>query len=139
MVARLVIPRSLYDAMIAHAQAELPNECCGLLAGRAEGETGVALARFALANDLSSPTEYLSNPRELLDAMKAMRRSGTDVLAIYHSHPSSPPVPSRTDLERNHWGEAAVHLIIGLGERTPQVQAWRLDEATYRAVEFAIV
>ena len=33
--ARLFLPRSIYREMVQHAQAELPNECCGLLAGPA--------------------------------------------------------------------------------------------------------
>ena len=30
---RLLIPREHYGAMVVQAKAELPNECCGLLAG----------------------------------------------------------------------------------------------------------
>src|SRR5260370_2739731 len=36
MPFRLRIPRNHYDAMVAQAMAELPNECCGLLAGLVE-------------------------------------------------------------------------------------------------------
>jgi proteasome lid subunit RPN8/RPN11 len=131
---RLLIPQSLIEALIAHARAELPNECCGLLAGRVEGGTGTVSARFALRNDAASPTDYLSNPRDLLDAMRAVRRDGIDVLAVYHSHPSSAPIPSKNDLARNYWGDAVVHVIVGVAGGEPEIRAWWLGEREYREV-----
>src|SRR6266566_3580503 len=101
MFTRLLIPRSLLDAVLAHARSKLPNECCGLLAGVVEDDAGRVTQHFPIKNDLASPTEYLTNPRDLLDAMKATRAVGTEVLAIYHSHPASAPVPSKKDVERN--------------------------------------
>ena len=97
-------------------------ECCGILAGAIESGRGSVRRRFPIRNDAASPTEYLTNARDLLDAMKAMRESGLEPLAIYHSHPTSEPVPSRTDLERNTWGESVVHLIIGVDD----IRAWWL-------------
>jgi proteasome lid subunit RPN8/RPN11 len=84
--------------MLTQARAELPNECCGLLAGRLDP---VAVrhvqACYPLVNALARPTAYLSEPRSMFAAMRDMRELGIDVLAIYHSHPSSDPIPSRTD------------------------------------------
>jgi proteasome lid subunit RPN8/RPN11 len=129
---RLAIPRSILDAMIAHARRELPNESCGLLAGSIEGDTGRVTQHFSIRNDLASPTEYLTSARDLLDAMKAVRAAGTDVLAIYHSHPTSEPVPSRKDIERNEWGDAAAHVIVGLQGEEPDVRAWWIGEGPAR-------
>jgi proteasome lid subunit RPN8/RPN11 len=133
---RLLIPHPLLDAVIAHARTQLPNECCGLLAGMIEGDLGRVTQHFPVRNDLASPTEYLTNPRDLLDAMKATRAAGTEVLAVYHSHPASAPVPSRKDIERNTWGETAVHVIVGLGGEEPEVRAWWLGETEYRKTEW---
>jgi proteasome lid subunit RPN8/RPN11 len=110
---RLAIPNSIRAEMVAHARTEHPLECCGLLAGRIEDVSGIVVARFAIRNDLASPTEYLTNTRDLLAATRTIRETGLKELAIYHSHPASEPVPSRTDLERNSWGESVVHVIIG--------------------------
>lgn len=132
LFTRLVIPRMVLDAVIAHARGQLPNECCGLLAGVIDGDTGRVSQHFPVRNDLASPTEYLTDPRDLLAAMKATRAAGTEVLAVYHSHPASPPVPSRKDIERNTWGETAVHVIVGLGGDEPEVRAWWLGENEYR-------
>jgi proteasome lid subunit RPN8/RPN11 len=134
---RLLVARPLLDAVIAHARAEVPNECCGLLAGVIEGGVGRVAQHFPVRNDLASPTEYLTNPRDLLDAMKATRAAGTEVLAFYHSHPASAAVPSRTDLERNWWGESVVHVIVGLAGAEPDVRAWWITEAGYREAELS--
>src|SRR4051812_11159791 len=106
--------------MIAQAQAERPLECCGLLAGNVVlqpasldpvvgtegmGVMGTPVAqvthRYPLANSLASPTEYLSDAKGMFDAVRDMRRLETEIVAVYHSHPTSHPVPSRTDLARN--------------------------------------
>ena len=136
--SRLAVPRSLLDAAIAHARSTLPNECCGLLAGVLENGVGRATQHFPVRNDLASPTEYFTNPRDLLDAMKAMRSAGTETLAIYHSHPSSNPVPSRADIARNYWGETAMHLIVALAGEEPEVRAWWIGELGFRAAELEI-
>jgi len=123
----LSIPRPLYEAMLAHARAELPAECCGLLAGRIEGGVAKVTAHYPLVNALGSPTEYESEPRSMFAAHKAMRASGTDVLAVYHSHPTSDPVPSRRDLDRSY-SEMVMNLIIGLKAAEPDVRGWWLTK-----------
>jgi proteasome lid subunit RPN8/RPN11 len=136
---RLLIPRPLLDAVLAHARAERPNECCGLLAGVIEDGVGRVTQHYPVRNDLASPTEYATNARDLLTASKAMREAGTDPLAIYHSHPTSAPVPSRKDRERNYWGETAVHVIVGLAGAEPDVRAWWITETEYRPAEWSVI
>ena len=120
---RLSIPRPVFEAVLSHARAELPAECCGLLAGTMADGIGRVTLHLPLVNALTSPTEYESDPRSMLAAHKAMRASGTDVLAVYHSHPTSEPIPSRRDRERNY-SEQVVNLIVGLRGGEPTVRGW---------------
>ena len=69
-----------------------------------------ALLKFR--NDAASPTEYVANQRDIRHALWSISAAGTEVLAVYHSHPTSAAVPSRTDLARNAWGETAASLRI---------------------------
>jgi proteasome lid subunit RPN8/RPN11 len=133
--ARLSVPPTVLEAVIAHARSELPIEACGLLAGSVEGETGRATRHFPIRNDLASPIEYFTNPRDLLEAMKTMRAAQIEVLAIYHSHPASEPVPSKTDIARNYWGEIAMHLIVGFAGEKPILRAWWIGETSFEAAE----
>jgi proteasome lid subunit RPN8/RPN11 len=129
---RLLIPEGLLNDVFAHARRELPNECCGLLAGQITDGVGTATVRFAIGNDAASASEYETNARDMFDAFRAMRAGGLELLAIYHSHPMSDPVPSRRDIERNTYGESVVHLIVGFANREPCARAWWVIESGAR-------
>ena len=129
---RLVIPPAVRDAMIAHARAELPNECVGFLAGAVVDGVGTATQCLPLVNELGSPTEFLTEPHSVFAAYKAMRAAGNRELAVYHSHPTSPPIPSKKDIERNTYGPGVAWVIVGLADPVPEVRAWWLDEGGYR-------
>ena len=133
MARTLTIPRSVLDAVLAHARAELPNECCGLLGGSG----GWAITHFPLVNELGSPTAYRSEPRSMLAAMKAMRRDGLELVAIYHSHPASAPVPSQRDRAENEYGEVA-HLLVGFVGRVPEIGVWRITKDRCETIEWVI-
>ncbi len=133
----LVIPVSLHAAMLAQAEAELPNECCGLLAGRIISDLGWVEERYPLVNKLASPIAYRSEDRSMLDAMRDIDRRGLDWLAIYHSHPTSVPVPSRTDLAENIAANL-VHIIVSLQARPATMRAWWLSETDYREAQWRL-
>src|SRR5947199_5216695 len=92
---RLLIPADVLNALMGHALRELPNECCGVLAGvcSADGKELRVSHGYALRNVADDPrTEFLSEPRDMFEAVRAMRAGELEVLAVYHSHPTSEPV-----------------------------------------------
>jgi proteasome lid subunit RPN8/RPN11 len=127
--------------MLRHAQAEKPNECCGLLAGKNEPDGFVKYVThsYPLVNELARPTAYRSEPRSILAAYKDIDRRGLDVVGVYHSHPTVPPNPSNTDLANNSLGDQVVHVIISLTTDPPTLKAWRLFETNYEAAEWELV
>ncbi len=103
--------------MIEHLLSCLPEEGCGLLGGR----EGKAEAVYPVPNSLHSPTEFLMDPKEQLRAFKQLLQDGYELLAIFHSHPYAPPVPSQRDLLRAYDTErhqpyhpGVKHLIVSL-------------------------
>jgi proteasome lid subunit RPN8/RPN11 len=135
---RLQIPQNLYEAMVADAVSQLPNECCGLLAGVVADGVGRVSRLFPLANIAPSPrTEYLSEPRSILLAEKAMLAASLERLAVYHSHPTSDPVPSRTDRERNYDG-TTLNLIISFKDGQPNARIWWLINSDFFEGEWEI-
>ena len=134
MALGLRIPRHLFEEMLAHARKELPHECCGLLSG--DPATGEVTRLHRLVNSAASPSRYFAEEKSLLAAFRAMRDEGTELLAIYHSHPDSAPAPSRTDLADNFYGEEVVHFIISLKGKEPFVQGWHLAETGFRAADW---
>jgi proteasome lid subunit RPN8/RPN11 len=129
----LLIPRPIYSAMIAQAVAEAPLECCGLLGGR----DGRVVRRYPLVNTAASPVEYESDAQGMFAAWRDMRRGDLDIVAVYHSHPTSPPVPSRKDRERNY-SEQVVNLIISLQSAEPEMRGWLLTADDYREAEWQV-
>ena len=74
----------------------------------------------------------------MFDACADMRVRGLEMLAVYHSHPTSRPVPSRTDLER-HGMDNVVCMIVSLATTPPEVRAWWLMETEYREAEWTAI
>jgi proteasome lid subunit RPN8/RPN11 len=135
---RLHIPCALYGEMIAQALTERPNECCGLLAGTIRDGVGIVEQRYPLINAAADPRLFESDPQSMFVAVRDMTHRGLDVLAVYHSHPTSPPLPSRTDLERNYSPDV-VNLIISLHGPKPEVRGWWLTENDYREADWDVV
>jgi proteasome lid subunit RPN8/RPN11 len=130
----LIVPRRLYDEMIGHARAEQPNECVGLLAGTVDG---VVTRRYPLVNALADPKRFESEPRSMFAAEKARRSEGLELLAVYHSHPSSPAVPSKHDLA-NAYGPDVLSVIVSLAQAPAEVKAWRLLEDRFEPIELVV-
>ncbi len=133
----MIVPASLHDEMVKHAKAERPNECCGLLAGHRAADGWRVQSLHRLVNELASPVEYASEPRSMLAAMRAMDAAGQELLAVYHSHPSSPPVPSQKDLARNPF-EDVLHVILGLADSEVRARAWLLGPDSFREATYEV-
>ena len=130
------IPERLLDAIRAHARAELPNECCGLLIGSALTIDHVFPAR----NLEASPTSYRIDPVDHFSAIKSARAAGRSVIGAYHSHPTTPPAPSPRDRAEASFPDF-VYLIVSLAEtdNVDSIRAYRLAEgcATRLAMRIA--
>lgn len=116
------LPRLFADELIAHAVADLPNECCGMIGGRA----GVATSVHRAANTEASPFMYVMDPREQLRLMDAIDDAGEDLLAIYHSHTRSAAYPSRTDVELAFFGQTLYVIVSLANPDDPEIRAFHL-------------
>jgi proteasome lid subunit RPN8/RPN11 len=93
---------------------------------------------YPLINAAASPVEYLSDGRSMFEADRDMRRRGLEVLAVYHSHPTSPPVPSKKDRAMNYSPDV-VNFILSLTTTPPTVRGWWLTAESYREAEWSVV
>lgn len=132
---RLAIPATVLNLVIDHARAELPNECCGFLAGTVTQGVGRVETCLPLVNERASPIAFRTEARSVLAAFRAMRAAGQELLVIYHSHPTSDPIPSRQDLAENSYGSEIPWLIVGLAGDRAEVRVWRLETESFTAVE----
>jgi [CysO sulfur-carrier protein]-S-L-cysteine hydrolase len=129
MSRRLILPTELRQRVIDQALTERPNECVGLLAGRGD----IVEHAFPLINEAKSSTRFFA-AESLFAPMRSIRDAGLDLVAIYHSHPTSPPTPSRRDIEENYYPDT-VHLIVSLLHDEPTMKAWLLSPDDAREVE----
>jgi proteasome lid subunit RPN8/RPN11 len=114
----VVIPAGVRSALVEHAGAELPNEACGLLALR----DGVADRFFPGRNRAASPYRF---ELEIDPEVWFLEDEGYE-LAVFHSHPSSPPRPSRTDVENIGLWEGRPYVILSL--HTGELAGWRIAD-----------
>jgi proteasome lid subunit RPN8/RPN11 len=119
----VVIPAAVRDEIIAHARAGLPNEACGILAGR----DGRVERFFPAESDEPSPYYYRIEARDQIRIMNAIDDAGLDLVGIYHSHTSSPAYPSRTDAEQAFWPDA-VYVIVSLAVPEADVRGYRIHD-----------
>src|SRR5438105_1598098 len=104
----LMLAPGILDAVVQHAKDVYPKEGCGLLAG-----LRLAARLIPITNVSSSPSHYQMDPAELISALRELRGTGEELIAVYHSHPHGPAEPSTTDVNQAYYPEAA-HLIISL-------------------------
>jgi proteasome lid subunit RPN8/RPN11 len=92
----LKIDQETYDAIVAHAKKDHPDEACGVVAGP---EGSDRPERFIpMVNAASSPTFYEFDPVDLLQLYKEMDARDEEPVVVYHSHTATEAYPSRTDI-----------------------------------------
>ena len=119
----MIVPAELRRELERHAADEAPNEACGLVLLREGRAVGYERGRNAEA----SPYRFRL---EVEPEVWFLEDEGYE-LAVFHSHPSSPPKPSRADLERAGLWASRPWLILRTDTR--ELAAWRLESG--RAVE----
>ena len=114
----MVITAAIRAELRRHAEAEAPNEACGLLALR----DGVAERYIPARNGAASPYrfELETEPENWF-----LEDEGYE-LAVFHSHPTPSVRPSRTDIENVGLWAGRPYLILSL--ETNELAAWRIED-----------
>jgi len=123
----VVVPSAIRDAIAEHARAEAPNESCGLLL--LDGDNAVEYVRAV--NKAASPYRF-----ELYLDPERWTQIELDQ-AIVHSHLSSPPRPSRTDVENIGLWEGRPYLIYAL--REDALAGWTITGGTIDSLELVVL
>ena len=114
----LELDQDLYDAVVAHARRDHPDEACGVIAGR-DGRP----ERFVpMLNAARSPTFYEFDSMELLRLYREMDDRDETPVVIYHSHTATEAHPSRTDV--NLASEPDAHYVL-VSTRDPEREEFR--------------
>jgi proteasome lid subunit RPN8/RPN11 len=104
----------------------LPNEGCGLLiADRPAGDGGAPYRFIGMRNAAASPYRYLMDPQEQLRVYIEVDDRDEVIWGIVHSHVSSPPRPSATDVGLAFDTEA-LYVLCSFAAEPPEVRAWTI-------------
>jgi proteasome lid subunit RPN8/RPN11 len=121
------IRAAVLEAIIAHARAEAPLECCGLLIGAGE----LIEESIRTRNLRSSETRYLIDPADHFAAIRRARMRRREIAGAYHSHPRSAAVPSSIDLAEAQDGNF-IYLIVSLADAdAPDVRGFRFEQGHF--------
>ncbi|MDR1630429.1 MAG: M67 family metallopeptidase [Oscillospiraceae bacterium] len=122
-----------FNKIVDHAKSALPEEACGLIAGRAEADEFYIEQVYPLTNIDHSSEHFSIDPREQLAAVKDMRAKGIAPLGNFHSHPETPARPSDEDI-RLAQDPKALYLILSLALEEPCLRAFRIEGGKVRGI-----
>jgi proteasome lid subunit RPN8/RPN11 len=119
----IIISPDVFNEIVEHARQHLPIECCGLLAGN----DSTAVKVYRLTNTDSSAEHFSMEPKEQFTAVKDMRKTGLEMLAVYHSHPATPARMSQEDL-RLAVTPGIRYIIVSLQEaEKPDIKSFLVE------------
>lgn len=130
----LKITQTVYDDMVRAARDAAPLEACGLLAGRDCHVTKF----YSLTNADTSAVHCRMIPEEQFAAVKDMRKLGLQMLAIWHSHPSTPARMSEEDL-RLAFTPRVAYLILSIASpEKPIILGYQVDKGVPEEIKIVI-
>ena len=126
----LTLDRATYDAIVAHAKRDHPDEACGIVAGPEGSDRAERLVE--MVNAAGSPTFYEFDSTELLTLYKQMWANDEEPVVIYHSHTATEAYPSRTDIGLAN--EPGAHYVL-VSTRAHGNNDGPVEFRSYRIVE----
>ena len=99
------ITRATLDAIVAQAEREFPDECCGFIIGDGALEEVRPITNIQNQKHAENPaaftrdarTAFLMDPKEHLAVLNEIDRRKLNLRAVYHSHPDHDAYFSATD------------------------------------------
>ncbi|MFC0470033.1 M67 family metallopeptidase [Halalkalibacter kiskunsagensis] len=124
---KIIIPASYYKEIVEHGKLNLPYEVCGLLAGIKDKVQSV----WPLENEIKSDRRFFVGEKKIEETIKLIEKQGEKILAVFHSHPTTAPLPSSYDIE-NHFDEHVLMVIISYKSMNPKVKCYRIKNDSYK-------
>ncbi|MBK9208810.1 MAG: M67 family metallopeptidase [Anaerolineales bacterium] len=129
----LTLTKEQLQTMIAHVDSLSPLEACGLLAGQDSKVEAV----LAVMNQAQSPTRYVMDPIEQLNAFEWIDSQNMELLGIFHSHPTGPETVSPTDIAQAAY--AVVYVILARVENLWSARGFWMKDGSFREVTLQVL
>lgn len=129
LLAMITIGSNHLSEIREHGVRDYPYECCGLLLGRYEAEGKVVKETYPISNareESAKRNRFLIEPEELMRGERYAEGKDFEVVGFYHSHPDSPAVPSRYDLE-HAWPTYSYIIVSTSADRASDLFSWEQE------------
>ncbi len=132
----LLLPPNFTKEIIAYCLDGLPNEACGLLAGKQvdnkaileeDDSSEITLHWYPTRNDAASAKVYTVNPLDYMKADRDAESKGMQIIGVFHSHTHTDPYPSPTDVAQApdpNWH----YVLVSLKYEIAAVRSYRIKE-----------
>lgn len=125
----VVINQESFDEMLADAAGSFPDECCGFIYGKEEGDLRL-IEKIRVVNNAKEGDKrrrFEISPLDYLKAEQFAEDQGLQLLGVYHSHPNHPAVASETDrLSAQPYFSYVILSIVD--SRFAEIRSWRLND-----------
>jgi proteasome lid subunit RPN8/RPN11 len=111
-----------------------PIEACGFMAGN----DGKVSRLYPVENVLNSPHAYYMDPTQQLEAMLDLEERGLEMLAIYHSHPHGPAIPSLSDIAQAAYPDSAYVIISLVDKQQPSFRAFTIVDGRVKEIPYRV-
>ncbi|NOT86057.1 MAG: M67 family metallopeptidase [Methylococcaceae bacterium] len=131
----LTIPRRLMQQLL-HAAQETPElEACGLISAI----NNIPCICYPIKNVSKQPqTHFQLDTKQQITAFAHMRNLGETLFGIFHSHPTGPATPSKTDIQLAAYPEA-LHFIISLDTKgVLELRCFKITDALTQEITLNI-
>lgn len=134
-ISEIKIPRKITNQLLHLAQISPTSEVCGLIGS----QQGRPSSCYPIDNIAERPQQqFLLDPKQQIAAMSKMRGRNEDLLAIYHSHPTSPAQPSKIDIEMASYPDA-LNFIISLNTKgVLELRGFRLGKNSAKEISLVL-
>ena len=133
----LELNKDLYDAIVAHARRDHPDEACGVIAGPAGSDKA---ERFIpMLNAARSPTFFEFDSSDLFKLYKEIDERDEEIVVIYHSHTATEAYPSRTDIQYGSMSPDSHWVLVSTRDpETVEFRSFRILDGEVTEEEIAL-
>jgi proteasome lid subunit RPN8/RPN11 len=137
---QILMPRLIYNQIIAYCKYHLPDEACGALLGIQDVaminiEQFIPLSNTAFNRELGFEVDEREWTRLLFDGLERDKK----VLGLIHSHPSTPAIPSYADLQTFWYTLPTQWIISYVDMNNPVLKAFSFHaDGTFEQLHWAI-
>lgn len=126
----VVLSKDQEQAIEQHGEETFPNECCGFMLGRMDGEDRMVVELLRVENEREEENQYnrfLITPETYMRGDKRARQKELDIVGFYHSHPNAPARPSQYDLD--HAWPVYSYIIVSIQDgAAADMTSWLLKD-----------